>query len=290
MDEICVIGGSRYFGRRLIGRLRDGGARVTVINRGSAPAPAGVTQLVADRDDERQLRAVLGERSFDAVIDQVLYRPEQAAIAQRVFEGRTERYVMTSTIEVYAPLRARAPLPESAVDAGSLPLRPADQYEYGEGKRQAEAVLARGGLPYVAVRTGHVLGGGAADFTGRLSHYLDRIRRGEPVAVHPEVFPSSFIEYEEIADFLVWAAGAEFTGPVNARSHGEFDVRELCELIGERVGRRPVYGPVTDEPSPFSFGHYYGMDNSRAEQLGYRFSQTADWLPAVLGHHAPATG
>lgn len=56
MSEMCVIGGSRYFGRRLIENLRDAGTAVTVVNRGSAPAPEGVTHLRADRDDEDALR------------------------------------------------------------------------------------------------------------------------------------------------------------------------------------------------------------------------------------------
>ncbi|WP_354641146.1 NAD-dependent epimerase/dehydratase family protein [Kitasatospora camelliae] len=293
MREVCVIGGSRYFGRRLIVRLRDAGVRVTVVNRGSSPAPEGVTHLAADRDDERALAAALGDRRFDAVIDQVCYNPVQAAAAARVFKGRTERYVMTSTIEVYQPLHADAPLPETAVDPAGLPVdlelpwydAGFAEAHYGEGKRQAEAVFTReAAFPFAAVRTAHVLGGGAEDFTGRLAHYVERIRTGAPVAVHAGPRPSSFTEYEEIAGFLQWAAGAGFTGAVNACAHGEFDVTLLCELIAERVGRPPVYTPPTagEAPSPFSFGHYYGMDNSRAEQLGYSFSRTADWLPAVV--------
>jgi len=285
--EICVIGGSRYFGKRLIAKLTTAGARVSVVNRGSTPPPPGVEHLLADRDDEAALLSALGDRSFDAVIDQVCYTPAQAAIAKRVFAGRTRRYVMTSTIEVYGSLHAERPLPESAVlpSSAELPWNPPESEEerYAEGKRLAEAVFLDGpAFPYVAVRTAHVLGGGTEDFTGRLGHYVDRIRSGEPIAVHPGSRPSSFVEYEEIADFLLWAAGQEFTGPVNACSHGEFGVTELCELIAARVGREPVYGPVAGEASPFSFAHYYGMDNSRAERLGYRFGHSKDWLPGVV--------
>jgi len=299
MDEVCIIGGSRYFGKRLIVKLRDAGVRVTVVNRGSVPPPPGVTHLTADRDDEAQLAEALGSRTFDAVIDQVLYTPVQAEIAQRVFRDRTRRYVMTSTIEVYSSLAAEAPLAEGAVDAAALPVRTdlpwhdrqAVPDHYAEGKRQAEAVLARDAvLPYTAVRTAHVLGGGAEDFTGRLSHYVERMRAGGEIAVHPGCRPSSFISYEEIADFLSWAAGQEFTGPVNACSHGELDVQQLCELIASHGVGRPKYGPVRDEPSPFSFGHYYGMDNSRAAVLGYSFSQVSDWLPGVVSDAVSAMG
>ncbi|MFG2822598.1 NAD-dependent epimerase/dehydratase family protein [Kitasatospora sp. NPDC048365] len=302
MDEVCVIGGSRYFGRRLIERLRDAGAKVTVINRGSTPPPPGVEHLVADRDDEAALRAALGDRRFDVVIDQVCYTPAQAAVAKRVFAGRTGRYVLTSTIEVYQSLHADAPLAESAVDPAEvtvdleLPWSDPEFVEerYAEGKRQAEAVLlVDPAFPTVAVRTAHVLGGGAEDFTGRLAHYVERIRAGEPIAVHAEARPSSFVEYEEIADFLLWTAVADFTGPVNACSDGEFGVAQLADRIGRAIGGADggeLRLRTAPEPSPFSFGHYYGMDNSRARELGYRFSHTSDWLPRIVAEAVAATG
>ncbi|NUP03180.1 MAG: NAD-dependent epimerase/dehydratase family protein [Nonomuraea sp.] len=290
MKNVCVIGGNRYFGRRLIRLLLDSGARVTVINRGSAPPPPGVTHLVADRDDERALRAALGTREFDTVVDQVCYTPHQAATARRAFDGRTARYVMTSTIEVYDPatsdLVPRAvpgtPYTEEAVDPASWPVR-TEAASYAEGKRQAEAVLGRESpFAFVTVRSAHVLGAG--DFTGRLEHYVERIQAGQPVAVHRDPFPTSFTNAEEIADFLFWTAGADHTGAVNACSHGELDVTALCDLIAARTGRTPRYQQADDgtEASPFSFDRYYAMDNGRATRLGYRFATVADWLPAVV--------
>ncbi|MFJ6611603.1 reductase [Streptomyces sp. NPDC091289] len=298
--DVCVIGGSRHFGRRLIGELRDSGAAVTVVNRGSTPAPRGVTHLLADRDDEAALRAALGGRRFDAVVDQVCYSPLQAAVAARVFAGRTRRYVLTSTVEVYAELgRPGGPaLPEEAVDpsVGSFDLQlPWTEQRfledhYGEGKRQAEALLTREAPFDVAVvRTAHVLGG--ADFTGRLAHYVERIEQGLPVVVHPAPQPASFVHEPEIARFLAWAAAADFTGPVNAASHGALDARELCAAIGEVIDE-VVGGPPGAEPrlangpdellSPFSFDRCYAMDTDRASRLGFGFSAVADWLPRVI--------
>ncbi|MFI9719368.1 reductase [Streptomyces sp. NPDC052396] len=306
MREVAVIGGSRYFGREVVRRLRDAGAKVTVINRGSAPAPPGTAQLVADRDDARGLAAALGDRTFDVVIDQVCYTPKQAAVAREVFGGRTARYVMTSTIEVYDPADRPAavrggevPLTEDAVDPSRQEVRTELPWEdpefrgrhYAEGKRQAEAVLSRDPVfAFAAVRSAHVLGGGGADFTGRLRHYLERVGAGRPVDVHPVNHPSSFTNAHEIADFLVWAAGADFTGAVNACSHGALSVTGLCELIGARAGRPPVYREVAADAaqaSPFAFDRYYAMDNSRAERLGYRFSHTEDWLPGLIAQELP---
>ena len=113
--------------------------------------------------------------------------------------------------------------------------------------------------------------GGDDDFTGRLAHYADRIRTGEPIAVPVVNRPATYVHVEEIADFLAWAAGEDFTGPVNAASDGLLSTEELCEAVAAHLpGGRTVLRPVeVGEVSPFSFARSYGMDNSRATGLGF---------------------
>ncbi|WP_330329043.1 NAD-dependent epimerase/dehydratase family protein [Streptomyces sp. NBC_00536] len=301
MRNICVIGGSRYFGKHLVELEREAGNKVTVINRGSTPRLPGTTRLVADRDDERQLREALGARTFDVVFDQVAYTPEQAATARRVFEGRTGRYVMTSTMEVYdpatfaalptgpeGPLLAEDRLDLAALPPAREPSRAGDAPDpataYAEGKRRAEAVLLTDpAFDTVTVRTAHVLGGGSADFTGRLAHYVERIAAGRPVDIHADPRPTSFVHHEEIARFLHWTGSGTFTGPVNAASHGALTVTELCDLIAAGTGRRPRYRTVPGggAASPFSFDRSYAMDNGRAARLGFGFGRVEDWLPGA---------
>lgn len=291
--DVLVIGGSRYFGKRLIARLLAAGDRVTVLNRGSSAPPAGVVHLTADRDDEDALRAALGPRTFDVVVDQVCYTPRQAVIARRVFTGRTRLYVMTSTVEVYEHEDSPTLVSETAVDPLAVVVDlelPWDDPEfldthYGEGKRQAEAVFAAAGpeFPYTAVRVAHVLGG-ADDFTGRLAHYADRIRTGEPIAVPATNHPATYIHVDEIADFLFWTAGQDFTGPVNAASHDPLTTADLCAALAAHLpsGRTAFRTVEVGETSPFSFARSYGMDNSRAEKLGFVFGDARRWLPRAV--------
>ncbi|MCX4960885.1 reductase [Streptomyces virginiae] len=324
MKRILVVGGSRYFGKTLVTRARDAGDEVTVLNRGSGAPPPGVGRLVADRDDEEALRTALGPRDFDVVVDQVCYTPLQAAVARRVFAGRTGRYVMTSTMEVYDPATLPAGLPagletvtatatrsgsgpvpvpvtEASLDPVRLPLAgaagrpPGDRpaYVYAEGKRQAEALFLRDpAFPYVSVRAAHVLGGGAAEFTGRLAHYVERIAAGTPVDVHESPYATSFIHHREMAEFLYWTTDRTFTGPVNAASHGAPDVIALCEAVAAQVGRDPRYRVVGEgaAASPFSFDRAYAMDNGRASALGFGFGRVADWLPGAIAETPRAAG
>ncbi len=290
--EVLVIGGNRYFGKRLITRLLAAGDRVTVLNRGSSAPPAGVVHLVADRGDEKSLTAALGSRTFDAVVDQVCYTPRQAEIARRVFAGRTPRYVLTSTVEVYEYEDSIAPVRETDVDPQGVTVDlelPWDDPEfldahYGEGKRQAEAVFAAGpDFPYAAVRVAHVLGGDD-DFTGRMTYYADRVRGGKPIAVPVVNHPATYIHVEEIADFLFWTLGQDFTGPVNAASHGLLTTEDLCDAIAAHLpdGKTVFQHVEVGEISPLSFTRAYGMDNSRAVRLGFRFTRAREWLPKAV--------
>ncbi|MFD8986059.1 reductase, partial [Streptomyces sp. NPDC059564] len=156
---------------------------------------------------------------------------------------------------------------------------------YAEGKRQAEAVFTRaGGFEFASVRSAHVVGGGAQDFTGRLAHYAERIADGAAITVHTKALPTVFIHYEELADLLLWATTADFTGPVNACSDGLLDVHGLAAIIATQAGREPVYRtvPAGEEASPFSFDRHYAMSNARARELGFSFSRTTDWLPGTV--------
>lgn len=300
MPKVCVIGGSRYFGRLLVERLHTAGHQVTVINRGSTSPPAGVEHLVVDRNDESALTTALGSRTFDVVVDQVCYTPVQAAIATRAFARRTRRYVMTSTIEVYDPATAAlpavlpgTPVPEELVDVATwsvamdLPWHDDTYLEshYAEGKRQAEAVFAcAGGIEFASVRCAHVLGGGAQEFTGRLAYYVGRVVRGEEITVHANALPTVFIHHEELADLLLWATTASFTGPVNACSDGSLGVYELTTVIAAQTGHKPVHRtvPAGAEASAFSFDRHYAMSNARAKSLGFSFSHIGDWLPGAV--------
>ncbi|NUT36736.1 MAG: reductase [Hamadaea sp.] len=285
MNKVCIIGGSRYFGRHLIASLLADGDAITVVNRGSAPAPAGVRHLIADRDDEAGLRAALRDSDFDVVVDQVCYTPVQAAIARRVFAGRTARYVMTSTIEVYHPgtserlVEGADPVAEDVVDLRAWPVDPDQPWDdasfrdahYGEGKRQAEAVLTGAPFPVATIRSGHVIGGGSADFTGRLAHYVDRIAAGVPIGIHAVNHPSSFVTDRQIAEVLRWAVRTEVRGPVNAAST-LLDVHQLGAAIAAAGGGTPRYAVVApDQASPYAFDRYYAMDTTRIADLGFTF-------------------
>ncbi|MGW1054548.1 NAD-dependent epimerase/dehydratase family protein [Streptomyces sp. NPDC001118] len=305
MSDICIIGGTRFFGKVLVQRLLDDGHQVTLVNRGQTPDPFGtaVRRLRADVMVPGELTsAVAGER-FDAVVHQMCYTPNAAVEVCEAFGERAGKIVMTSTIEVYNTdtFRWRFQAPSFSARAREEELDPADydfdttlpwsrpgylDAHYGEGKRQAEAALTRcAKVPVLLARVAHVLAA-EGDFTGRLQFHLDRIRAGQPVVAHPTPGRTSLVQAEEAAGFLAWAALSDATGAVNVASPDTADVYDVCAAVESATGLTADVVEKEDpsgdpDLSPFSCPSDFGMANDRAAALGYRFTPIAQWLPAV---------
>ncbi|MFD0394146.1 NAD-dependent epimerase/dehydratase family protein [Streptomyces nogalater] len=130
MSDICVIGGTRFFGKLLVHKLLADGHRVTLVNRGQTPDPFGdaVRRLRADVNVPGELTAAVAGERFDAVIHQMCYTPNAAVEVCEAFGERAGKIVMTSTIEVYNKdtFRWRFPAPPFGARAREEELDPAD--------------------------------------------------------------------------------------------------------------------------------------------------------------------
>ena len=305
MSDICVVGGTRFFGKLLVRRLLAEGHRVTVVTRGQTPDPFGdsVRRLRADVMRPGELAAAVAGERFDTVVHQMCYTPNAAVEAAEAFGDRVGKIVLTSTIEVYNAdtFRWRIPMPplsplarEDELDPAAydfdttLPWGDLDYLgaNYGEGKRQAEAALVRTArVPVVLARVAHVLAA-EGDFTGRFRFHLDRARAGQPVVAHTRPGRTSVVHADEAARFLAWAAASDVTGTFNVASPGSVDVYDICAAVDAATGltTRVVEkaDPAGDpDLSPFSCPADFGMSSERAVSLGHRFTPVAEWLPAL---------
>ena len=101
--EVLVLGGSRFVGLRLTELLHRQGHNVSVLNRGKEDAtlPYGVQQLVADRNDPLQIKAVLSGKQYDSVFDISGYTTETLKPVVDVLQGNVGHYIFCSTTAVY---------------------------------------------------------------------------------------------------------------------------------------------------------------------------------------------
>src|ERR1700730_1351242 len=100
--RLLVLGGTHHVGRAVTETALRRGDQVTPLTRGvSGPSAPGAEQLHADRTDGTQLRAALGGRSWDAVIDTWSAAPRVVRESARLLPGRAGHYGYVSSRSVY---------------------------------------------------------------------------------------------------------------------------------------------------------------------------------------------
>ncbi len=188
-----IIGGSRNIGHFLALRLLEAGHQITVLNRGISrdDLPAEIARLECDRTDYNQLSRALRGRSFDAVIDTVLYKGGEAENIVELLNGQTGHYIFISTGQVYLVRDGVSrPWSESDYDGPLLSSPQQNTYDYeewlyGREKRAAEDTLAiahaASGFPYTSLRLPMV--NSERDTFRRLLAYYLRIQDGGPILI-----------------------------------------------------------------------------------------------------------
>ncbi|MBD1373081.1 NAD-dependent epimerase/dehydratase family protein [Hazenella sp. IB182357] len=284
MKKVLVLGGTRFFGKRLVQLLVKQNYDVTILTRGQTADEFGdnVRRLVLDRNDLHALEQALKDQFFDIIFDQICYTPEMAAQSIHAFKGRTNRLIFTSSKSVYQPQSYA--LPETDFDPSGYPiLTKQTDLSYAEGKRLAEAVFAQQtDIPVVSVRLPVVLG--PDDYTERLSFHIEHIAAGTPFSAPNLDSKMCFIHAQEAADFLLWCGEASFTGPINACASGHIPIGDFFKLIAQTL-KKPVHviDPAESVPaSPYAPPTSWYMDKTLASKHGYAFSQLMDWLPDLI--------
>jgi nucleoside-diphosphate-sugar epimerase len=215
--RLLVLGGTHHVGRAVVEAALARGDDVTTVNRGvSGTDVPGVQARHADRSDPAQLRAALGDDTWDAVIDTWSREPRVVSDSASLLSGRVGHYGYVSSRSVYKwPMPAGADESAPVVD-GAASSEQAD--DYAAAKRGGElAVLEHFAGPSVIARAGLILG--PYELVGRMPWWLRRIERGGDVlAPGPREMPIQYIDGRDLAAWLLHAADERLSGTFNAVS------------------------------------------------------------------------
>lgn len=182
--RILFIGGTGIISSACVPRVLAAGHALTVLNRGTTarrPLPAdGVEVLRADARDGASVRAAIGDREFDVVVNFVAYTPDHVQSDVELFQGRTGQYVFISSASAYQKPPRRVPVTEST------PLYN-PYWRYSQDKIACEEVLTRayreGDFPVTVVRPSHTYDRTSVPIEGGWTQ-IERMRRGLEVVVH----------------------------------------------------------------------------------------------------------
>ncbi|MGE8205788.1 NAD(P)H-binding protein [Heyndrickxia sp. NPDC080065] len=285
MKTALVLGGTRFFGVKLVQSLLDNGVSVTVAIRGNTPIPFSdqVDTIQFDRNDVESFHTAFEGREWDIVFDQICYSSIDARNAIDVFENKTKKYIFTSTLSVYDIVDRE--LNENDFDPYTYPIKYEEQDDvtYQEGKRQAEAVFfQKSPFPVVTVRFPIVLG--ENDYTQRMIYYIDKVINEETIYLRNLEASISFINEDEAGKFLSWISSTDFQGPINTCTNGTVTLKEFIAYIEEATGKKAKVeiSQEDDKQTPYAIPSTWTMSNQKATDLGFQFQDLHVWLPELI--------
>ena len=300
--NILIIGGTRNMGYYLAKQLIASGHNLTILNRGIAQddLPDTVYRLHADRTDTNQLRRALLAKSFDVVIDFVMYRGAETDDIVDIFRDNVGQYIVISSGQVYL-VREGIQRPYREADyAGRLMPAPKEntfayeEWHYGMQKREVEDKLAEAWdqfqFPYTVFRLPMVNSG--RDQFNRLYNYYLRLRDGGAILV-PETpaYPLNHVYALDVVQALyrLIETGLGKGQAFNIAQDESVSLDDFLTTLGEIMNIQPSIIRIKrseleangflPDCSPFSERWMSELDNTLSKEiLGVQYTPLPDYL------------
>ena len=307
MDKrILIIGGTGNMGYYLSERLAQVGCDLTLLNRGitKEDLPRSIHRLSVDRTDHRQMRRALLAKSFDIVVDFVLYRRDEAQTIIELFRDNVEHYIALSSGQVYLVRDGlQRPYRESDYDGELIPAPAETSYHYeewlyGVQKRDVENEISaegsRSNFPYTILRLPMV--NSARDPYNRLFNYYLRLRDGGPILV-PKT-PNYALNHVYALDVVAIIMHLIESGKGKGKtyniaqdehvSHEDF-LNILASIMGTKANwlsadrNALVSNGFLPDCAPFSERWMSALDNSLGKtELGISYTPLAEYLTEIV--------
>ncbi|MBB5916845.1 nucleoside-diphosphate-sugar epimerase [Nocardia transvalensis] len=313
MTRVLILGGSWFLGREIAEQAVARGWEVTTFRRGRSGADVdGVTTIRGDRTEPDDLKRLAAAGVWDLVVDTSSFVPRETLQLARALAPVATRYVLVSTVSVYAgwpvePLDESSEVLDCPTDAG-----PDYGYDgdpgpstYGFGKAGCErAIVETFGPERTSIlRPGVILG--PREYVGRLEWWLRRMRRGGRVLAPGR--PDRSIQPVDVRDVAAFALTPALTGVFNLTASGRETFGQMLDACREVTGREATTTWITDEkwlmdqgvqqwtelPLWRIYRGAWAVDSQRARDAGFTtrsirdtVSDTWGWLAG--GGHAIA--
>jgi nucleoside-diphosphate-sugar epimerase len=238
--NILIIGGTGLISTPITRMLLEQGHTVTHFNRGNKHDEfPDVQTIVGDRTDYEASKNLLGNQTFDCVIDMVCYKPDDAKSVVETFQGKVGHYVFCSTVDVYTKPAPRYPITEDA------PRQPSKEFMYAYDKARCEEIFStayeQSKFPVTVIRPAYTYreGAGILHTFGWSTDYLGRVRAGKPIITHGD--GNSFwvaCHADDVARAFVSAVGKTQTMGKSYHVAGEewLTWNQYHETVAEALG------------------------------------------------------
>lgn len=285
--KILILGGTRFFGKKLAALLLENGHQLTLATRGNVQDEFEnrVTRFQVDRSNVDQMKQCFRKMTFDVVYDQIAYNRDHVMISDQVFSGNVGKYIYTSSLSAYLKYGANLReedmeyrLRESADPGGA----------YGQGKQDAEKYLFENTQFHAtAVRFPFVLG--EDDWLKRLEFHVDKILKKEELYFTNPSALFSPIHSDDAAKGLFHLLDREVPGGINICPSQPISLRYMIEQIESITGVAAKYAESkeTAHTSPYDMAQDWYMNTERIHSMNFSCEPITNWLPKLIRAIAP---
>jgi nucleoside-diphosphate-sugar epimerase len=180
--KVLFIGGTGIISSACTQLAAECGIKLFLLNRGqtSRPVPPKVKLLPADIRDLAAVQKILGQGSFDVVVNWIAFTPDHIERDLNLFRNRTAQYIFISSASAYQTPPQNLPVTESTPLNNPF-------WEYSRAKIACEERLMRAyreeQFPVTIVRPSHTYDCTQLPMHGGYT-IVDRMRQGKKVIVH----------------------------------------------------------------------------------------------------------
>ncbi|MFC5652592.1 NAD-dependent epimerase/dehydratase family protein [Paenibacillus solisilvae] len=184
--KVLFIGGTGLISTAASKLAVQQGIDLYLLNRGNRErfVPAGATVLRGDVNNRQEMKALLEEHYFDAVVNWIIFKPEEIDRDVELFAGKTNQYIFISTVATYQRPPSYYIFDESAPQSNP-------GWGYAVDKIACEQRLMQAyrdsGFPATIVRPSHTYGETTIPFAITSGAHpwtlIDRIQKGKKIIV-----------------------------------------------------------------------------------------------------------
>jgi len=268
MKQALVLGGTSFFGRELVQLLLNQNYSVTLFSRGQKnPEFDGELEWIhGNRSNPSDIKK-LSHKNYDIAFDQIGFCSQDAQVLVEEIGSKIQKLVFTSSQSIYPMGPA---LLESSLDPSSYPMiiGPREQFDYGEGKRQAEAYYFQKSPFKVAIARPSIVIG-PNDHSGRFKFHVDKIGRGKEFHLPNPQAKFSVLRSSDAALGLLAIGEDKAERTVTNFSTTTVVLQEFMRTIANAIEGRIKYSENSsgDHFSPYGVNEDWWMDRTKIEKI-----------------------
>lgn len=274
--NILILGGTRFFGKKLVQNLVDNGHFVTVFSRREVKFAHTVRFIKGDRTNAESLKQ-LNTCNWDVVFDQICFNAFDAKVLLENI--KTKYLVYTSSASVYM-LKGGKLLTEDQMNTKQMKVSYETDVEYHIGKQLAEAYYLNSSTKVACIRFPFIMG--EDDYTQRLKWHVDKIKNGEEIYFPniDAIFP--ILNSSKAAELLSWLVNHQVSGTLNISTKDSISLKQLIHIIENVCGKKLISTENKDHHSPYGIERDVELNCEKLISAGFTLDSWSDWLKDLI--------